>query len=124
MEQRRDYRGRGVWMNYVAQAGELADAKTEHEWLKAAPSHVLQQTLMDLDRACREQGTFKARWPSGRRWHPSFRFPAGKQITVERLGRRWGGAKLPKLGWVRFRWSRAPGGPVRAGTGCARGGAW
>lgn len=75
LEQRREYRRRGVWMNYVAQAGELADAKTEHEWLKAAPSHVLQQTLMDLDRACREHGTFKVRWRSGRRWNPSFRFP-------------------------------------------------
>ena len=116
LEQRREYRRRGVWMNYVAQAGELADAKTEHEWLKAAPSHVLQQTLMDLDRACREHGTFKVRWRSGRRWNPSFRFPAGKQITVERLGRRWGGAKLPKLGWVRFRWSRALGGQVRSAT--------
>jgi len=116
LEQRREYRRRGVWMNYLAQAGELADAKTEHEWLKAAPSHVLQQTLMDLDRACREHGTFKVRWRSGRRWNPSFRFPAGKQITVERLGRRWGGAKLPKLGWVRFRRSRALGGQVRSAT--------
>jgi len=61
LEQRREYRRRGGWMNYVAQASELADAKTGHEWLKAAPSHVLQQTLMDLDRACREHGTFTVR---------------------------------------------------------------
>lgn len=116
LEQRREYRRRGVWINYVAQAAELADAKTEHEWLRAAPSHVLQQTLMDLDRACREHGTFWVRWRSGRRWSPSFRFPAGKQITVERLGKRWGRAKLPKLGWVRFRWSRSPGGQIRSAT--------
>jgi putative transposase len=32
-------------MNYVAQAGELADAKTEHEWLKAAPSHGYYRSL-------------------------------------------------------------------------------
>jgi putative transposase len=98
LEQRRAYRQRGGRINYNAQAGQLADAKTEHDWLKAAPSHVLQQTPMDLDRACRDHGTFKIRWRSGRTWSPSFRFPAGKQITVERLGRQWGRAKLPKLG--------------------------
>ena len=34
-------------------AGQLADAKTEHEWLKVAPSHILQQALKDLERACK-----------------------------------------------------------------------
>jgi putative transposase len=43
LEQRRAYRQRGTWMNYVPQAAELADANREHAWLKAAPSHVLQQ---------------------------------------------------------------------------------
>lgn len=124
LEQRREYRRRGVWMNYNEQAGQLADAKREHEWLKAAPSHVLQQTLMDLDRACREHGTFRVKWRSARRWSPSFRFPAGKQIIVERLGRKWGQAKLPKLGWVRFRWSRAIGGQVRSATVSRDGGHW
>ena len=116
LEQRRAYRQRGGWINYNEQAGQLADAKTEHDWLKAAPSHVLQQPLMDLDRACRAHGTFKIRWRSSRRWSPSFRFPAGKQITVERLGRKRGRVKLPKLGWVRFRWSRPLGGAVRSAT--------
>lgn len=31
-------------------------------------------------------------------WSPSFRFPAGNHITVERLGKRTARAKLPKLG--------------------------
>ncbi|MFD4428932.1 RNA-guided endonuclease InsQ/TnpB family protein [Nocardia sp. NPDC058497] len=116
LEQRREYRRRDAWINYHEQASQLADAKTDHGWLKAAPSQVLQQALMDLDRACREHGAFRVRWRSERRWLPSFRFPAGKQITVERLGKRWGRCKLPKLGWVRFRWSRALGGTVRSAT--------
>lgn len=127
LEQRREYRRRDAWINYQQQAGELADAKCEHEWLKQAPSRVLQQTLMDLDRACRERGTWKVRWrgKSGRyRWSPSLRFPAGKQITVERLGKRWGRCKLPKLGWVRFRWTRAPGGEVRSATVSREGADW
>lgn len=88
LEQRREYRRRGAWMNYVPQAAELADAKREHEWLRAAPSHVLQQTLKDLDKACRTHGTFKVRWRSKARWNLSFRFPAGNLITVERLNRK------------------------------------
>ncbi|GAB3289720.1 hypothetical protein [Parasphingorhabdus pacifica] len=34
-------------MNYNEQAAQLAGAKSEHAWLKQAPSHVLQQTLME-----------------------------------------------------------------------------
>ncbi|MEV6333631.1 transposase [Nocardia vinacea] len=124
LEQRREYRRRYAWIGYQQQARELAEAKAEHEWLKHAPSHCLQQTLMDLDRACRERGTFKVRWRSSRRWSPSFRFPDPKQITVQRLGRRWGRVKLPKLGCVRFRWSRALGGTVRSATVSRDGNHW
>ncbi|WP_369394489.1 RNA-guided endonuclease InsQ/TnpB family protein [Streptomyces sp. CG1] len=124
LDQRRQYRRRGAWMNYVPQAAELADAKKEHPWLESAPSHVLQQTLKDLGKACRDHGTFKVRWRSKSRWSPSFRFPAGNLITVERLGRKWGRAKLPKLGWVTFRWSRPLGGEVKSATLSRKGGHW
>lgn len=107
LEQRREYRRRGAWMNYQPQAKELADAKSEHPWLKDVPGHCLQQTLMDLDRACRDHGTFRVRWRSGRRWAPSFRFPEGNKMIVEKLNRRHGRVKLPKLGWVKFRLSRS-----------------
>jgi putative transposase len=124
LEQRREYRQRGAWMNYVPQAAELADAKREFEWLCMAPSHVLQQTLRDLDRACREHGTFKVHWRSKARWRPSFRFPAGNLITVDRVNRKWGRVKLPKLGWVTFRWTRPPGGDIRSATVSRKGDHW
>ncbi|MFI7667572.1 RNA-guided endonuclease InsQ/TnpB family protein [Nocardia sp. NPDC049526] len=124
LEQRREYRRRDAWINYPQQAKELVEAKAEHGWLKDAPSHCLQQTLMDLDRACRMHGTFGVRWRSGRRWRPSFRFPDVKQIEVQRLGRRRGRVKLPKLGWVRFRWSRALGGTIRSATVSYNGRHW
>lgn len=60
-------------MNYTPQAAELAEAKWEHPWLRDAPSHVVQQTLRDLDQACRTHGTFRVRWRSKRGWSPSFR---------------------------------------------------
>ena len=117
LEQRREYRRRGAWMNYRPQAHELADAKAEHQWLAEVPAHCLQQTLMDLDRACREHGTFRVRWRSVRRWSPSFRFPEGNKMTVEKLNRHHGRVKLPKLGWVRFRQTRSlDGETIRSAT--------
>ncbi|MFJ7906003.1 zinc ribbon domain-containing protein [Kitasatospora sp. NPDC096204] len=83
-EQRREYRRRGAWMDYVSQAAELAEAKREFPWPADAPSHVLQQTLRDPDRACREHGTFRVRWRSKARWLPSFRFPAGNRVILDK----------------------------------------
>ncbi|MGB9221788.1 RNA-guided endonuclease InsQ/TnpB family protein, partial [Mycobacterium sp.] len=125
LEQRREYRRRGAWMNYRAQAKELAEAKTEHAWLALVPGHCLQQTLMDLDKACRKHGTFTVRWRSGRRWAPSFRFPEGNRMTVEKLNRHHGRVKLPKLGWVKFRMSRSLDGLViRSATLTREGRRW
>ncbi|MFA5708651.1 RNA-guided endonuclease InsQ/TnpB family protein [Mycolicibacterium sp.] len=125
LEQRREYRRRGAWMNYGPQAKELAEAKAEHRWLKDVPGHCLQQTLMDLDRACREHGTFRVRWRSGRRWAPSFRFPEGNKMAVEKLNRRHGRIKLPKLGWVKFRAGRSlDGETLRSATLSREGRHW
>lgn len=125
LEQRREYRRRGAWMNYQPQAKELAEAKSEHLWLKDVPGHCLQQTLMDLDRACREHGTWKVRWRSGRRWAPSFRFPEGSKMVVERLSRRHARIKLPRLGWVKFRASRSlDGETIRSATLSRDGAHW
>lgn len=112
LEQRREYRRRGAWINYEQQAHELVEAKTEHAWLTEVPGHCLQQTLMDLDKACRECGTFRVRWRSSRRWAPSFRFPEGAKMEVQKLNRRTSRVKLPKLGWVKFRASRSLDGEI------------
>lgn len=125
LEQRREYRRRGAWMNYRPQAKELAKAKAEHPWLKDVPGHCLQQTLMDLDRACREHGTWKVRWRSGRRWAPSFRFPEGNKMAVEKLNRGHARIKLPKLGWVKFRASCSlDGETIRSATLSRDGAHW
>ncbi|WP_236743320.1 MULTISPECIES: helix-turn-helix domain-containing protein [Nocardiopsis] len=47
---RRWQRGQDLpFCGYHLQARQLAEAKTEEEWLKTAPSHILQQVLRDLD---------------------------------------------------------------------------
>lgn len=85
----------------------------------------MQQTLMDLDKACREHGTFRVHWRSGRRWAPSFRFPEGNKMELERLNRRHARVKLPKLGWVKFRASRSlDGQAIRSATVSRAGAQW
>jgi putative transposase len=125
LEQRREYRRRGAWINYREQAHELVDAKEEHTWLREVPGHCLQQTLMDLDRACRGHGTFGVHWRSGRRWAPSFRFPEGTKMAVEKLNRKHARVKLPKLGWVKFQASRSlDGEAIRSATVSREGKHW
>jgi putative transposase len=126
LEQRREYRRRGAWVNYVEQARQMAEAKKDPDcaWLAGAPSHILQQTLRDLEKACKTHGTWKVRWRSRAKTSPAFRFPDPKHIQVERLNRRWGQVRLPKLGWVRFRWTRPLGGTIRNATVTRDGGRW
>ncbi|MFI6266895.1 RNA-guided endonuclease InsQ/TnpB family protein [Micromonospora sp. NPDC051006] len=104
----------------------MAEAKKDPlcAWLADAPSHTLQQTLRDLERACKRHGTWKVRWRSKARTAPSFRFPDRHHITVRRLNRRWGEVRLPKFGPVRLRWTRPLGGSVRYATVSRSGGRW
>ncbi|MGW9193038.1 RNA-guided endonuclease InsQ/TnpB family protein [Micromonospora chersina] len=126
LEQRREYRRRGAFIGYNEQAGQMAEAKKDPDcaWLADAPSHTLQQTLRDLDRACKRHGTWKVRWRSKARTAPSFRFPDPKHLAVRRLNRRWGEVRLPKFGPVRFRWTRPLGGAIRNATVLRDGGRW
>ncbi len=126
LEQRREYRRRGAYISYVEQARQMAEAKKDPYcgWLVDAPSHVLQQTLRDLDKACKRHGTWKVRWRSKVRTAPSLRFPDPNQITVRRPSRWWGEVRLPKLGWVRSRWTRPVGGTIRNATVLRDGGRW
>lgn len=126
LEQRQEYRRGGDWVNYHRQAKELAEAKADPEltWLRDPPGHVLQQTLMDLDRACRSVGIWRMHWRSKSRWSPSMRFPEGKHMQVTRLSRRWGQVNLPKLGQVKFRMTRDLGGTIRSATVSYRHGSW
>jgi putative transposase len=118
LDQRRQYRERRAWINYYQQARELAETKLDPDfaWIADAPAHCLQQALMDLDKACRAHGTSKVKFRSKAKWSPSFRFPEGKQMRVQRLGKRWAQVNLPKFGQVRFRWTRDPGGQIRSAS--------
>lgn len=111
-------------VSYVTQCRELTDAKRTETWLMEPPAQCLQQTLRDLDRACRQHSVWGVHWRSKRYGASSFRFPDPSDIAVRRVTRRWGEVKLQKLGWVRFRWTRPFGGPVRHATVLQDGDQW
>jgi putative transposase len=51
---------------------------------------------------------------SKNKWSPSFRFPEGKHMRVQRLSKRWAQVNLPKIGQVKFRFTRDLGGTIRS----------
>ncbi|MEU6779926.1 transposase [Nonomuraea angiospora] len=109
LEQRRSYRRREAFIGYHEQARRLVEAKREPEleWLAEVPGHCLQQTLIDLDAACTRHGTWRVRWKSKTRTRPSFRFPEGGKITVERLNRRRRAARRVEAFAAKIRGRRA-----------------
>ncbi len=114
-EQRASYRpGRGRTPGFLMQSRQLTEARAAEPWLGAGSRDVQQQALRDLDQAWRNffRGTHRRpTWRKAGR-HEGFRVHSipGKphaSWAVGRLNRHWGQVHVPKVGWVRFRWSRA-----------------
>jgi putative transposase len=103
--------GRKSAPGYLEQCRQLTAARAEHPWL-AAGSHVVQQQAL-RDFAAAMAAFFDPHNPAGRpAWRKAgrnegFRIVAVKAGHVRRLSRKTGEVWVPKVGWVRFRWSRA-----------------
>jgi transposase len=93
---------------YVVQARMLTEARAEYGWLAAGSVVVQQQALRDFDQAMRNFYVGTHGRPGRRRRHQNegFRIVNVTDQDVRRLNRRWGQVRVPKAGWVRFRWSR------------------
>jgi putative transposase len=101
-----------VRVNYHDQAAQLPAMKALFPWLGDVPSQPLQQTLMDLDTAFRRFFEQKAAYPAFKAKHrsnPGLRWPQGVQINGRAI---W----LPKLGWVKVRFSRKVAGTIKSAT--------
>jgi putative transposase len=117
LEQRRTaWRSCGATVGYAEQCRDLTDARAELAWLCDVPAQAAQQTLRDLARAFERFFEGVGRYPRfrSRRHDPGIRIPQG--VEIRRVNRRFGEARLPKVGWVRFRWTRPPGGRIRYGA--------
>lgn len=86
----------------------MIEARSDHAWLRAGSQTVQQQALRDFQQAMRNFFGGTHRRPRWRKAgiHEGFRQVAVKPGHVERLNRRAGRVWIPKVGWVRFRWTR------------------
>jgi transposase len=105
--------GRTSAPGYLEQSRQLTAARAEHDWLAAGSQMVQQQALRDFAQAMAAffdpaNPTGPPSWRKARR-DEGFRVVGrrGRQWDVRRLNRKAGEAWIPKVGWVRFRWSRA-----------------
>jgi putative transposase len=113
-------------VGFVEQARQLTEARAAYPWLAAGSVIVQQQALRDFRAAYASWSASLRAWrtryattppderpaaPSPPSWRKrgrreGFRIVAVGPQDVQRVNRRWGVVLIPKLGWVRFRWSR------------------
>ncbi|KAB8195941.1 transposase [Nonomuraea phyllanthi] len=101
--------GRKSAPGFAEQCRQLTEARAENEWLRAGSIIVQQQALKDFAQAMSNFFAGTHRRPSWRKrgQGEGFRIVAVKPGDVRRLSRNVGEIKIPKVGLVRFRWSRA-----------------
>ncbi|MFU8852984.1 RNA-guided endonuclease InsQ/TnpB family protein, partial [Micromonospora sp. SL1-18] len=128
LEQRQfAWQQRKITLGVTAQCASLTEARKELDWVADLPAQSGQQVLRQLDQAYRNW--WDPRHPAGaptrkrRSARLSVPFP-GQAIAVRRVNRRWGVVSLPKIGEVKFRWSRPLGGLVRNAVVSFDGVAW
>jgi transposase len=94
----------------VEQSRQLTEARKEFAWLAAGSQTVQQQALRDFAQAMANFFAGTHRRPTWRKAgvHEGFRIVGrrGSHWDVRRLSRKVGEVWVPKVGWVRFRWSR------------------
>jgi transposase len=100
--------GRGLAPGLAERCRQLTEARAENAWLAGGSVIVQQQAIRDHDQAMANffAGTHRRpRWRKAGR-DEGFRIVQLKPGDVRRVGRHWGQVRIPKVGWVRFRWSR------------------
>ncbi|MEU7893480.1 transposase [Nonomuraea sp. NPDC049152] len=101
--------GRKGAPGFAEQCRQLTEARAANPWLAAGSVTVQQQALRDFAQAMANFFAGTHRRPSWRKAgrHEGFRIVAVKAGDVRRVSRQVGEVKIPKVGWVRLRWSRA-----------------
>ncbi|MFL6052776.1 MAG: RNA-guided endonuclease InsQ/TnpB family protein, partial [Actinoallomurus sp.] len=102
--------GRASAPGYVEQSRQLTEARKAFAWLAAGSQTVQQQALRDFAQAMAGFFAGTHRRPTWRKAgvHEGFRIVGrrGNHWDVRRLSRKTGQVWIPKVGWVKFRWSR------------------
>ncbi|WP_331729178.1 transposase (plasmid) [Streptomyces sp. NBC_01003] len=87
----------------------LRQARKEIDWYAVLPAQAAQAVLKTYFQAWRncwdgraDEPNFKARF----RTVMSVDIPQGRDLQIKRVHRRWGMVNIPKVGRVRFRWTK------------------
>lgn len=93
------YKQHGKGLSYFDTTALLKELKKseDHAWLKEADAQVLQQKLMDLNRACVNFFEHRAKYPKFKKKNQqqSIRYPQRFKFNGNRI-------YLPKVGWVKI----------------------
>jgi putative transposase len=124
--QNENYRNGGKFIGKFAMKKRFTEWRNSPDtpWLADAPRHPVDEAILNLDRAFQNFFAKRADFPSFKRKGQSadsFRYPDPKQVKLDRANGR---ISLPKLGYMRYRNSRAPVGEVRNVTVSSKGGKW
>jgi putative transposase len=108
VEQQRHWQAGRQAPSYNEQCAQLTAARSEYGWLAAGSQTVQQQALRDFAQAMRNFFNRTHRRPTWRKagTHEGFRQVGVKPRHIKRLSRRHGQVWIPKVGWVKFRWTR------------------
>ena len=100
--------GRAKMPGFAGRCRQLSEARAAEPWLAGGSVIVQQQAIRDHDQAMRNYYAGTHRRPSWRKAgrDEGFRIVHLKPGDVRRLNRNTGEVRIPKAGWVRFRWSR------------------
>jgi transposase len=102
--------GAGERAGYGEQSRQLTEARKDFAWLATGSQTVQQQALRDFAQAMTNFFAETHRRPTWRKAgvHEGFRIVGrrGAHWDIRRLSRKVGQVRIPKVGWVRFRWSR------------------
>ena len=118
--------GRGSAPGYLDQCRQLTAARAGHSWLRAGSQMVQQQALRDFAQAMANFFAGTHRKPGWRKADrdEGFRIVAVRPRHIRRLSRNIGVVRVPKAGWVRFRWSRVVLAAKSYRITCDRAGRW
>ena len=117
VEQESGYRaGRGKMPRFAERCRQLTEARAENAWLAEGSVTVQQQAARDHQQAMASFFVGTHERPTWRKagQDEGFRIVAVKPGDVRRLNRNHAAVKVPKAGWVRFRWSRPVPNGVRS----------
>ncbi|MCP2350252.1 RNA-guided endonuclease InsQ/TnpB family protein [Nonomuraea roseoviolacea] len=87
----------------------IRQARRDIDWLAVLPAQAAQAVLKTYFRAwknCWEGRAGEPNYKARGRTVMSVDIPQGRDLQIERVHRRWGMVNIPKVGRVRFRWTR------------------